>query len=118
MSDDDNKITIQLTDRRPVNISKEIWPVIASIKDWDNQYECQASRTWTIKVRKNKIDGRCIVYGWFLSQFASEAALYGGSMVDSIDDIVPTIHDVCNDLFSDHPSMARNLINELPSVEI
>lgn len=118
MPNDDNKITIQLTDHRPVNISKEIWPVIASTKDWDNQYECQANRTWTIKVRKNKIDGRCIVYGWFTSQFASEANLYGGSMVDSIDDIVPTIHDVCNDLFSDHPSIARNLINDLPSVEI
>jgi len=118
MSDDDDKIKIELTDMRPVTISKRNWPKIASTKDWDNQYEFQANRTWFLAVRQSEKDSRCIVYGWFTSQFQSEGDIYGGTIVDSIDEVIPAIHSVCEDLFPDKPSMARDCINNLPSVEI
>jgi len=58
--------TITLTDRPPVRIREDQWPVIAhgNYKDWDNQYEFQANRTWKIDIRvRRHQDGRAIVYG-------------------------------------------------------
>lgn len=60
------KLTITLTDRAPVTVNKDNWPVVASAtwKDHDNQYDFQANRKWLawIKVRQHA-DGRSIVYG-------------------------------------------------------
>lgn len=58
--------TITLTNRPPVRVKEDHWPVIAhgSYKDWDNQYEFQANRTWKIDIRvRQHQDGRAIVYG-------------------------------------------------------
>lgn len=64
----EKKLTITLTDARPVTILPSNWPVIAegSWADHDNQYEFQANRRWTawIKVRQHA-DGRVIVYGCY-----------------------------------------------------
>lgn len=63
---DNPYLTITLTDRPPVKIKKDEWPIIAesSDKDFDNEYEFQANRTskWTLKVRQHE-DGRALVYG-------------------------------------------------------
>ena len=115
---DDNKMKIELTNRRPVIVNKADWIKIASTKDWDNQYECQANRTWYLCVRQSKKDSRCIIYGWSTSQYQGEGTVSGGMIVDSIDDVVPAINSVCNDLFPDKPNMSRDCINNLPSVEI
>ncbi len=48
MADSENKRrTITLTDRPPVIISDEAWPLLASAsdKEFDNQYEFQANRS-------------------------------------------------------------------------
>lgn len=72
------KLTITLTDARPVTITKDLWPIIAesSWKDWDNTYESQANRTWSawLKVRQHA-DGRTIVYGGYshTTQFQNES---------------------------------------------
>lgn len=69
--------TITLTDRPPVRIREDQWPVIAtgSYSDWDNQYEFQANRKWNIdiKVRQHQ-DGRVIVYSVYDydTRFATE----------------------------------------------
>lgn len=63
-----NQRTITLTGRPPVRIDEDNWPVIASAadKDWDNQYESQANRTWKwwVTVRQHA-DGRAIVYAGY-----------------------------------------------------
>ena len=60
--------TITLSNRQPVKIDEDNWPVIADAKDYvhDGQVECQANRksTWWIKVRQHK-DGRAIVYAGY-----------------------------------------------------
>lgn len=57
-------ITITLSERRPIKINPEDWPVIAEAKTFTggNGLECQASTVSYIKVRQHE-DGRRIVYG-------------------------------------------------------
>ena len=58
--------TITLTDRPPVTIREDAWPVIASAadKDFDGQYEFQANcvSRWNLNVRQHA-DQRTLVYG-------------------------------------------------------
>lgn len=56
------KITIKLSDRRPIEIDPSQWPIIARADHHDGQVECQANTVWSIKVREHA-DGRRIVYG-------------------------------------------------------
>ena len=62
---DNPYLTITLTDRPPVKIKKEDWPIVAEASDkaWDNQYEFQANciSKWALRVREHG-DGRAIVY--------------------------------------------------------
>lgn len=68
------KRTITLTDRPPVTISEEHWPLIArgSDSEHDGQVECQANTEskWFIGVRQHA-DGRAIVYStyWYSSNW-------------------------------------------------
>jgi hypothetical protein len=55
------KITIAMSERRPVTIDRKAWPVVAWAKAWDNQHECQANHVWEIAVREHA-DGRRLVY--------------------------------------------------------
>jgi hypothetical protein len=66
MANENPKLTITLTGRAPVKITKDEWPIVAqaSDKEHDNQYEIQANRqaSWKLIVRQHN-DGRTIVYG-------------------------------------------------------
>lgn len=73
--------TITLTDRPPVKICEDEWPIIAVGKDWDNQHESQANRTWQIRVRQNEKDGRTIVYGSYSTQFQGERGAAAGELL-------------------------------------
>ena len=58
--------TITLTDRAPVRIIDEDWPIIAegSWSAHDGQVESEANRTWDLTVRvRQHTDGRTITYG-------------------------------------------------------
>lgn len=55
-------ITVSLSDRRPIKISKTAWPLIASSSWFDGEHECQANEVAWIRVRSHA-DGRTIVYG-------------------------------------------------------
>ncbi len=71
MSDD--KITIRLTDARPVRVSNANWPLIASAKgdSWTEQdparhqqaLQCGELDKYSIGVRQHA-DGRTIIYGF------------------------------------------------------
>lgn len=62
------KLTVTLTGRRPVTITKADWPIMAQAEEsiHDGQVECQANvRTkWALRVRAHA-DGRAIVYGTY-----------------------------------------------------
>jgi hypothetical protein len=57
------KITVTMSERAPLKLDPELWPLIASADTHDGQVECQANREWAIKTREHE-DGRRVVYGW------------------------------------------------------
>lgn len=105
--------TITLTNRPPVTINEDAWPVIAKAtdKEHDGQVECQANRTseWSVRVRQHD-DGRTIVYATYSydtnwqgrrSYSAKRGVLLpaGASAAESNDDIIcRTIREVCADI--------------------
>jgi len=78
-------ITITMSERGPVKIDPEQWPVIASAEEHDGQVECQANTLWRIKVREHA-DGRRLVYGWQDrgngGQHAGYRGTYAGFLLD------------------------------------
>lgn len=114
-----SKMTISLTNHRPVTIDRDVWPVIASAKDHDNQYDFQANRKWSLTVRQCQTDGddRCIVYGIFTSYFQNESDRRGGVIVDSIDDVPAAVKQVAAYLDFD-VRLADECIADLPAIEM
>ena len=75
--------TITLTDRRPITIDPDKYPVIASAKDHDGKVECQANRKWTIIVREPlDSSARRIVYGIYDTSYQNSTSLRGGYVID------------------------------------
>jgi hypothetical protein len=68
------KIKITMSERRPLSIDPEQWPVIARVDRHDGVVECQANHEWTIRVREHA-DGRRLVYGWLR---AGNGGVYAG----------------------------------------
>jgi hypothetical protein len=132
---DNPKLTITLTGRRPVTITRDQWPIIAAAgdKNWDNQYESQANRTWNYDLRvRQHADGRTLVYGIYRygTQYQNEscAGIRGGEMV-AADEVIPAIQRVgkwmADNLPSNHADEAEifnRLVNEciadLPAEEL
>lgn len=54
--------TITLTDRAPIKIDEEAWPIVATGDAHSGQYDFQAFDAAWIKVRRHE-DGRTLVYG-------------------------------------------------------
>ena len=58
--------TITLTNRPPVRIKEDDWPVMAQGQDkqFEGQFESQSNRTTKIAIRvRQHADGRAVVYG-------------------------------------------------------
>lgn len=72
--------TITLTNRPPVRIDDEAWPIIAESKWYEGQYEFQANRSGWLKVRQHA-DGRTLVYGGFDSNWPNERSRRGGELL-------------------------------------
>jgi hypothetical protein len=106
-------LTVKLFDHAPVRVVKDDWPLIASAKDWDNQYEFQANRTWTLRVRQHA-DGRALVYGLHTTQFQHERGREGGMLVASKDEIPAAVHKVAERL-KFPVELAEECINDLPA---
>ena len=111
-----DELTITLTDRQPVRISKDEWPIIASARDWDNEHESQANRRWKLNVRQHE-DGRCIVYGIYDTAWQNESDKRGGQLVDHIAEVPAVIKDVSEYLGFDE-TLADHCIADLPAVRI
>ena len=107
--------TITLTDKPPVKIREDQWPLIATAKDWDNTYESQANRTWGLRVRQHD-DGRAIVYGLYDSAYQGEGGRRAGELVEAGGDIPAAIHRVAQDCGCER--IAQDCIAALPAQEL
>ena len=113
------KLTVALTDRRPVAVDVDEWPVVAKATACNSHVESQASRRWMLAVRQCQRDGddRCLVYGKYDTQFQNESDLRGGEIVDSIDDAPEALRRVAEYLDFNH-RLADDCIANLPADEI
>lgn len=100
-------LTITLTNRPPVKINKDDWPLLASASDdWNDDRSgtgTQAIRAtkWRVTVRAHA-DGRKVVYAVYdhTTRYQSErdASYRGGELLAADDDVVAAILRVCADM--------------------
>lgn len=109
------KLTIILTDRAPVTVTKDKWPLIAEAKEWDSEHESQATRIWKLSVRQHD-DGRTIVYGTYWSRYRKERGLEAGELLPAGDDIPATIKRVATNCRCE--KIADACISDLPPVDL
>lgn len=74
--------TITLTGRAPVRIVEEDWQVIADGKRWNGEFESQADRSASLKVREHVADGRVIVSGVYSTRWQGERDIKAGVLLD------------------------------------
>ena len=132
---DNPYLTITLTDRRPIKIKKDDWPMVADAGDsWhDNQYDFQANRTEKIHIWvRQHADGRAIVYALYDydTRFQGESGYCArvGMILAADEDIVSGIRSVgdllqgrCLDRIGNVNSVADVVaacIADLPAEEI
>lgn len=110
--------TITLTDRAPVRIVSDSWPIISSASWHDGEIESQATRRAWMKVRQNAA-GRTIVYGGTSSRWQGAVDRRGGELMEAMEPryTVEAIHRVADDLGVPE-NLVRELIADLPAVEI
>jgi hypothetical protein len=92
-----DKITITMSERRPLKISKDAWPVIASGEGFAGQYDFQSFDGAIIRVRRHA-DGRAIVHGyagdWDGGGRPGRRDVEAGFLVDAGGDVVRAIRRV------------------------
>lgn len=120
MTDAGKVRTITLTDRPPVRIREDEWPIVAEAKGWDGcpqTVECQ-SDTFALRVRQHA-DGRAIVYATYLgaSQGSFREDWRGGQLVDTGADVASAIREV-GEAGSLPAWTIRECIADLPAEEI
>lgn len=113
------RIEITLSERSPVRIDPEQWPVIAHASTHDGKVACQANTEWEIKVREHA-DGRRIVYGSCTAgnggQYAGFRPSFGGWIITPDEDTVRAIRRVAGLIGDD--DLGAECIAELPAEEI
>ena len=112
-------LTITLTDRPPVRVDKDKWPIIASASDWDDQYEFQANRKWKLIVRQCERDGddRCIVYGIYDTAWQNENSRRGGEIVSDLSEVTAAVKRVAEYLGFEE-RLADDCIADLPAEDL
>jgi len=121
-SDDKKTRTITLTNRPPVEIDEDAWPVIASGSWWDSKIERDWNRRYSLKVRQHS-DGRTIVYGTYQTRWEGERDARAGRLLQradllaGVEDIVDAIRGVAADLGAPDV-LVRETIADLPAERI
>ena len=115
------KLTITLTGRPPVTVTKAEWPIIAISKVYDGKFESDSKNIRCVTVREND-DGRVIVYAWYKTKEDGMSGYRGGVMTEApVDDasIVGLINAVTlSVLGKDHKVIGEKCIAQLPPEEI
>lgn len=108
---------VTLSNRAPVKIREDEWPVIASSSWCDNpQIPVQANRRAWLKVRQHD-DGRTLVYGGTESSWQGERDLRSGVLLDKGSDIAAAIYHVADDL-GHVDDLAAEAVGDLPAEEL
>lgn len=109
--------TITLTDRPPVSIREDLWPVIARGNRHDGrEFASQANRTWDVRVRQHQ-DGRMVVYGTYATNWQGERDMRAGVLLDADADVVAAIREVVEQI-GGSDGLAQDCIADLPAEEI
>jgi hypothetical protein len=85
--------TITLTDRPPVKIRDDEWPLIAEGHWYDSPHKHQANRECHIRVRQHE-DGRAIVYAQYDTAYQGERGQRAGAVLTADEDIAAAIRRV------------------------
>lgn len=117
------KIAVTMSERAPLKLDPDLWPLIASASTHDGQVECQANREWAIKVREHE-DGRRVVYGWVQRGNGGMPIGYrgasGGYLVEAganaEEETIRAIRRVAGIIGDD--SMGDECIGDLPAQEL
>ena len=121
-------LKITLSDRRPVSIETDQWPVISEANDHDGKVECQANTLYRIKVREHS-DGRRIVYaikesgnggqyaGWHDTRGGFLLPARGSSNEHEYENETVRAIRRCGGLI-DRQDLADECIGDLPAVEL
>lgn len=121
------KITITMSERRPITIVADEWPQVAYGEDYSGQYDFQAFDGAWIRVRQHE-DGRAIVCGyagdWKGGGRPDRRDVSAGFLLDKGDDIARAVRRVqgiladCNMAGDYAEGAAERCIADLPAEEI
>ena len=80
----EEKITIPMSERRPLLVKPSAWPRIANAFDHDGDQgiASRANRRWWLGVRQHA-DGRTAVYGSYSSNYQNSRDLEAGFLLDA-----------------------------------
>ena len=120
-------ITIHMSDRAPVEIDTDTWPLIVSVSGTsaDDMEYCRREQaigqgecdTYKLRVRQHA-DGRSIVYAIYegATQWTGHPVWHAGRVIDGADDIAAVIRDVATECEPPIPeSVIREAIADLPA---
>jgi hypothetical protein len=123
----DKRVTITMSERRPITIAAADWPRIAYGQDFSGEHECQAFDGVWIAVREHK-DGRSIVYGyagdWDGGGRTGREDRSAGYLLPKGEDVVRAVHRVAGILAGTGcvgemaHTAARRCIADLPAEEL
>lgn len=121
----DKKITVTMSERRPVTILARDWPKLAEAAWHDGQIECQANTVAWIRVRQHA-SGKTIVYGAEDSgtggQHIGYRARYAGYQIGDVggapsdEEIVRAIRRVAGVI--GHEELGAECIADLPAEDL
>lgn len=89
----DNRLTISLTGRPPVSITKSAWPVLVRVAHDRDECGNELSRRYCLTVRQHA-DGRALVYGSYESSWQGERGYRAGELHPAGADLAAAIGSV------------------------
>ena len=105
-------LTITMTDRAPIKIDRDLWPIIAGAREGSPHTE----HYWRLFARRHN-DGRSIVYGIYTSGDVEDPDRRGGVLLNQGDNIAAAIRSVGEHLeFEEH--LIEQCIADLPAETI
>ncbi len=113
--------TITLSDRPPVEIDEEKWPLVAR-SNYELEFDRRPYRTWRLHVRQHA-DRRALVYGTYrlngeFSERGEDDRKAAGVLLDAGADIVGAIRDIADRADDVARNLIRDCLAEMPAEEL